>query len=571
LLYFIPTSPARLSDTGDYRCNAYACAVACPPVVVNTPRRLVVLPRHRDIKLYINTRLLHAGAQPHDNYEMDADVGLGKILFGNDAYVYCEQQRIPGVNYEGMPIFTVHMMGKTKVPVAHQVIRNASTSNPSMAVYKIPRAEHDKLYGVFEIECRVLYDSSLFGDEDLREPKTIDPIYERREFFFEERVRPVIYNAELLSSSSILQMKLQYIPIDPKSARAYRSSQITDVLPEAPIRISSMASLGSPRGWLVVKMYYLQSGTVRHDSCDDTQLVNFPLSGLPARMRKKVQVGYIHQLPFVNASFTCVIRQEHIALALIAYHIYSNETAKETVELGLSQALGRMIQAWHTSQSDEVHSSLSLPDNSNATYRVLKLNMGWNGVVNIGSELRMLGYLGAKGDRQVKCWYRVRLDEPERDLDETFRVVKAPAEHSFYLVKDKASYWDSGIYRCNTGPSLSTVGFLSRHLEVLPDSSILRLFLTHHSLTEDAKWRGNYSRCGSDGTPLLDSLSYVVINCLYMDSPGSQGTHTRSLRITPVDSAPDGDWLKFGEITVMSKDGYILFPHRFQAPDVDVF
>ncbi|GAA57301.1 hypothetical protein CLF_112506, partial [Clonorchis sinensis] len=571
LLYFIPTSPARLSDTGDYQCNVYACAIACPPVVVNTPRRLVVLPKHEDIKIYINTRLLHTGTKPYDKYEIDAEVGLGKIPFGNDAYVYCEQQRIPGANYEGMPIFTVHMMGKTKVAVAHQVIRNASTTNPSVAVYRIPRAEHDKLYGVFELECRVLHDSSLFGEEDLREPKTIDPIYEQRAFFFEERVRPVIYNAELLSSNSVLQMKLQYTPIDPKSARAYRSSQITDVLPEAPIHIASMASLGLPRGWLAAKMYYLQSGTVRYDSCDITQLVNFPLSGLPTRLAKKVQVGYVQQLPFVNASFTCVIRQEHIALALIAYHIYSNETAKETVESGLSRALGGMIQAWHTSQSDEVHSSMYLPDNSNATYRVLKLSMGWNGVVNIGSELRMLGYLGAKEDLQVKCWYRVRLDESERDLDETFRVVKAPAEHSFYLVKGKASYWDSGNYRCNTGPSLSTVGFMSRHLEVLPDSSILRLFLTHHSLKEDEKWRGNYSRCGPDGTPLLDSLSYAVINCLYLESPGSEGTHTRSLRITPVKSTIDGDWLKPGEITAMSKDGYTLVPHWFQAPDVDVF
>ncbi|KAF6776037.1 hypothetical protein AHF37_04866 [Paragonimus kellicotti] len=576
--YFHSSKPANIKDSGDYDCVAGNEQWNPPQIVLTTRRRFIVIPKNTDLKIVLNHELLDERVPVRGNYSLHPTLPKQPIVnVGEDAFIYCLHNRIPGAKYPGMPLFRVTMQsdtGEATVDMLPKLVRQVSTTNSSTAVYKLDGPEHEKIYGRFTVECSVRHDEQLLSEEDLREPKQLPTISTEFVFYFETRLKPVIFNEELRATDHEMQTQLKYSAVDIASAKLYHQSTPKEALNEAVIGISGVAALGQPRGWMVVYLYFKHDKQLRQQKCSLVNLENITASTLSSGLKARYQQEYLDRVNLVNVSFDCVIQTEQMALAILAIHTNDSGSDASSIEEQLGNSLKQLIQQWEDQPTERKRTLLRYPKNTNVTYRVLRLNMTWATVVNMGMSVKMLGYVDKRSpDAAIKCYYQLHEDKPEIPVGKQFHIKRIPGKDAFYLIKQNVTYPDSGLYRCQVGSESSTMGFIPRRLEVLPDASIWRILITHRPFSDDVQWIGNYEECTEHGQPMINSDDVAYFHCLQTVSTGTLGNYVHDIVLVHNNNTFETRWTKANGSAIRTQDGgdLKLTSYQLQAPTANIF
>ncbi|KAF6778746.1 hypothetical protein AHF37_01778 [Paragonimus kellicotti] len=151
---------------------------------------------------------------------------------------------------------------------------------------------------------------------------------------------------------------------------------------------------------------------------------------------------------FVQASFICVLRAEHITISVLAYTGEDSPLIRPSTVPLIQAAFRHMVLSWFDHPKNENPSNFWTPMNSLTAY--MKLLTGWSASVTRNTTARMHGS-AVSVTTSVQRFYPVNQSNPWTAVSDDFTVERSMAQttESFFLKKSAVQHEDSGLYACN--------------------------------------------------------------------------------------------------------------------------
>ncbi|TPP63862.1 hypothetical protein FGIG_10317 [Fasciola gigantica] len=293
LVYFEPEQPARLSDSGIYHCVYMPCTGQCDAHILAAHRRLLVLPNQDALQLYINLNKLNMDEPLKTEWNEYTEQRAPIVRVAEQVFVYCQFQHVPGMASKEKFSFSVTMQNPTLTDRSRSLTfqkqsepKDNTTFYTAGFVVDGPKA--GQFYDPVTIRCRVDYDDSIFDQKDLRKKKMIEPLVKASSVTFAELILPNIYNTEIKASNEELEYSLQHAKNNIESKADYLHSTTKSTLNEGIFKISTLVSLGVPRGEVLVQLMFEINSKMTSDLCIITSNKNVASDQLPVSVKNRL-------------------------------------------------------------------------------------------------------------------------------------------------------------------------------------------------------------------------------------------------------------------------------------------
>ncbi|KAF7232883.1 hypothetical protein EG68_09473 [Paragonimus skrjabini miyazakii] len=300
-------------------------------------------------------------------------------------------------------------------------------------------------------------------------------------------VPPSIFNRYIRSTGN--ELLQNFIHTGESSLRAidfHLSGSQTRWL-EKNVEVSVVQNLGKPRGLTVLWTFFVSGVNAECGLERCYMLQNVPLNEevIPQDVQQTKRYALLNGAGYVNSTFACTLRPEHVALFLITYVNVSD------IQQEISNSVCNTITFWMKHPNDKINRSLLTLTSTHATYRIQRMRIGWLGSVYEGDQWQMLishpriNYFLT--NTNAKVYFECFLRRPNNEL---VTVYAESAEQLVTLQSDHAAeHQDTGFYSCHIRFCKSQCDLLfrtvARQLVVLPGNKSLSIYFNHDLVSSD--------------------------------------------------------------------------------------
>ncbi|KAG5453049.1 hypothetical protein CSKR_113789 [Clonorchis sinensis] len=456
--------------------------------------------------------------------QIPADNKSFTLLSGKDtAFVYCAYLRPVGFSSDEVITvrYTVHdsygSVTREMKPLA-QPARSIRLETGTLLVmpFRIaaPLPESEQNYLLFS--CSLTFSRFDLDETDISYRIQTQPINVSRKIGTEIVLAPLIFfSLTKINASDDLGNWLRNSLNEPKIPLLFHQTAPASPVQEGLYTITIFASLGLPKGWVKLGVFVEQDRFIHEESCLLTRQTSLTQQTMQPELLQHKKYLILHDNSMVSATFICALRKENFALAITAY------TNTEGMEQStLEELLSHRLRSWFRTALEKPSTTtvipLMLPPKWFVHLVVVKLNMGWNAHIDTGGNTSWYGFLGRANDL-IDCYAQKEVNAPISTLSSQFRIHRLEESPAFILRIVNAKYEDGAIYTC----ALIRPGFtpaqtiVARRLVVLPDATLVDIFLTHHLITQNDIWTEHSTFHDSRNRSVILVGTTNFINCLH--------------------------------------------------------
>ncbi|KAF5406087.1 hypothetical protein PHET_00389 [Paragonimus heterotremus] len=516
---FIGSEKASYNHSGIYSCVMEGTCEECTLNQCFLPRRLYVLPDTSLLKMYLNHRRFSPNEKLQDN------ITTQFLNTGEEAYVYCAYIRPKGFDTKERLRFKYELTSTSNYA-------NKSLSYESLdsrfeevnfgtiviAPYRIIAPKTRTVTSLLGIECSLKFGTHNYDPNDLSSSREQQEFRVTRQVTVRLRLGPKVYTHFLGSSDMVFRdwIRSSFAMATSPLLFHQRSLLSDSLMLEKVTDFGICASHGSPKGWIYTMLFLIYETTILHEPCALVQQQSLSERMLPTEFLRDPEYDPSRSESIVLSSFHCLFRKENIALATIVYNVPSN--VNQT--LVLDESIRSLTDWLHHALDNPSEGKIKPPKTSEGamvTYMIAKLSVVWTASVPIGFTVEMYGYRRNFPDF-IDCVVDHRGDDSDYPVDETFTIYSTPLPHVFQLRKREVEYSDTGFYSCSYQPANCTECYfiptiVKRQLIVLPDLSVVHMFITHDKLSLTDEWTGNFTHCDRENRPVLYTSLSAYAHC----------------------------------------------------------
>ncbi|GAA49446.1 hypothetical protein CLF_103077 [Clonorchis sinensis] len=514
--YFILEN-VTYGDSGFYSSEIIRGCELCKVRHCFPPARVTVVSETPIFDIHLMNKLVQDDQIPADNKSFT-------LLSGKDtAFVYCAYLRPVGFSSDEIITvrYTVHdsygSVTREMKPLA-QPARSIRLETGTLLVmpFRIaaPSPESEQNYLLFS--CSLTFSRFDLDETDISYRIQTQPINVSRKIGTEIVLAPLIFfSLTKINASDDLGNWLRNSLNEPKIPLLFHQTAPSSPVQEGLYTITIFASLGLPKGWVKLGVFVEQDRFIHEESCLLTRQTSLTQQTMQPELLQHKKYLILHDNSMVSATFICALRKENFALAITAY------TNTEGMEQStLEELLSHRLRSWFRTALEKPSTTtvipLMLPPKWFVHLVVVKLNMGWNAHIDTGGNTSWYGFLGRANDL-IDCYAQKEVNAPISTLSSQFRIHRLEESPAFILRIVNAKYEDGAIYTC----ALIRPGFtpaqtiVARRLVVLPDATLVDIFLTHHLITQNDIWTEHSTFRDSRNRSVILVGTTNFINCLH--------------------------------------------------------
>ncbi|TGZ60633.1 hypothetical protein CRM22_008438 [Opisthorchis felineus] len=514
--YFILEN-AAYDDSGFYSSEVIRGCESCKVRHCFPPARVTVVSETPIFDIHLMNTLVQDNQTTADNKSFT-------LLSGKDtAFVYCVYLRPVGFsNNEIITVrYTVHdsygNVTREIKPLA-QPARSIRLETGTLLVmpFKIaaPLPESEQNYLLFS--CSLTLSRFDLDETDISYRIQTQPITVSRKIGTDVVLAPLIFvSLTMINASEDLGNWLRNSLNEPKIPLLFHKTAPASPIQEGLYTITIFASLGLPKGWVKLGVFAEQDRVIQEELCLLMHQTSLTQQTMQRELLQHKKYLILHDNSMVSATFICALRKENFALAIIAY-TNTEDTEQSTLEEVLSHRLRSWFRTALEKPSAKTAIPLMLPPNWLAHFVVVKLDMGWNAHIGTGDNTSWYGFLGRANDL-IDCYAQKEVNGPKSTLSSQFTIHRLEESPAFILRIVNAKYEDSAIYTCVLiRPGFTPIKtIVARRLVVLPDATLVDIFLTHQLLKQSDTWREHSTVRDSQNRNVIFVGTTNFINCLH--------------------------------------------------------
>ncbi|CAH8493304.1 unnamed protein product [Dicrocoelium dendriticum] len=561
---------AAYHDSGLYECFDPKCANGCPIRIGFAPRAQFVLPSQDMLEVRISVTKLHTGESVEHQFNQ-CDYGSQPYLFSSEVVsVRCVHHLSPFwmlkpsvyLNYEAIDrhkSMNYTMSSKLEADFSFNVNQTALR----VTGYTVTAPEVNSHLSELYFTCVFSFDEARHILHDLHGPREGINLTSTRKVGYRLLLQPVIFD-DLTHTN---EPKVITSFVHTRGSRAMSAAQFHKIGPpkrmlELRLIIHTTVFLGMPTGKVVLWTFFQHNG-LQSEDCYQSSLVALTAARLPAEMKQRQEYTISNGKGFINASFICVLRPEHVALVLMAFTGPSERQAE--VESNLLTSTTETIQSWFHNPVDTVERSFSSSiRNVHRDYRIQRLHVGWYGTVKRGSIWTMLmRFLGPGEQVSRNCYYRARA------LDSWILINQTTTQQQYIFRSQPAKLDHAGYYTCNHSsceqgcPGLIMAA--PKRLLVLPEDEDMEVLLSLQN-DLDLQRKSFYNR---DDIRVMHGQNLFVW-CYYRPIPGLAESVTIKFRASINSTVGDPmTELRTTLVENVTKQDYVLVGYKVTGPELD--
>ncbi|KAF6777668.1 hypothetical protein AHF37_02981 [Paragonimus kellicotti] len=516
---FIGSEKASYNHSGIYSCVMEGTCEDCTLNQCFLPRRLYVLPDTSMLKLYLN----HRRFSP--NEKLEDDIKIQFLDTGEEAFVYCVYIRPKGFDTKERLRFKYELTSTSDFAnksLSYKPLdsrfEKVTYGTIVIAPYHIIAPKTPTVTSTLVIECSLKFGTHNYDPNDLSSSHKQQELTATRQVTVRLRLGPKVYTQFLGSSDMAFRdwIRSSFAMATSPLLFHQRSSLSDIVMLEKVTDFGICASHGWPKGWIYTMLFLIYDTTILREPCVLVQQQSLSEHMLPIEFLRDPEYDPSRSESIVLSYFQCLFRKENIALATIVYNVPSsiNQT------LVLDESIGSLTDWLHHALDNPSEGKIEppkTPEGAMVTYMIAKLNVVWTASMPIGFTVEMYGYRQNYQDF-IDCLVDQRGDDSYQPVDETFTINGTLLPHLFQLRKREVEYSDTGFYLCSYHPANCTECYfiptiVKRQLIVLPDMSVVHMFITHDKLGLTDEWTGNFTHCDRENRPVLYTSLSAYAHC----------------------------------------------------------
>ncbi|CAH8457129.1 unnamed protein product [Dicrocoelium dendriticum] len=519
----VGSKEARFNDSGIYSCTVTSGCDECEFKHCFGPRRLLVLPSTQLLHMYLQERRLTSTESIVDNMS-DRRIGTGQ-----KAYAYCVYIRPRGFSHNEQLQFRAEL--EATASEAQRILRHKeyptryveeASGTVVTTTFELEGPRISGAQSVLRMSCSLNFDPINLDPAGMVTPRQLQFVRVNRTLEVEAWLKPIVFTDYLGASNDMLKKWLRRSLNEPLAAYHFNQQpEVKYIIPEDKVWFSVTAFHGIPTGWIYASQFTFQDGNIYEEPCVITRQRNLTREALPQAIFSHPELDTTAFRSMAWTEFTCAMRREHFAIAIIAYTTAS-EQKRNTVQSQAVQLFTQWLRLVVQNPTDHRVIPVGIPPRSLVTYLTARMRVGWNASVLVGSKISMIGHLTTMQDK-LYCYYQSTAAAAPTPIS-NMQIMYRDQPTSFELVKPNAQLSDAGIYscefvrsecaQCKPQPTIS-----NRRLVVLPDYSVVSMFLTHQKLGIQDRWVANFTTCDKGGQPIIytDTLSYI--HCQHWNLP----------------------------------------------------
>ncbi|KAF7260203.1 hypothetical protein EG68_02965 [Paragonimus skrjabini miyazakii] len=561
---FIGHEHAELKHAGIYSCQVESPCDECKIMQCFFPRRLLVTNIRNFLSLYLSRRLLGP------NETIVDDFPKSRLKSGEEIFVYCVYLRRRGFTSNERLLFQYQLLSdvsdRVKILAYTEERRQQRTSEDGTTVivpFRIVGAISEGTHNILSVRCLADLDEVDLDptamDNELRSPhlsvvRKIQP---------EIVTRPIVFQQLVKTSNPKLTDWLRNSLTEATNPIVFHQTWPPSPFAEALVNMEILASLGVPRGWIGAVLFLEHGQTMIVEPCLKVRQLNQFAHTLPSGLLHDARYDTNHQKSLVAVTFRCPLRCEDFALAIIA--CTSSDLWNETTAMTESTInMITWLKQLHLQESRAIEIPPKNPSGILVSYTAVKLRIGWEAFKKIGDRINLLGYVGSRYN-QIACYLQYQSHSPLLPLSRGFQIIRSEqAPEAFELVKTSVMYNDSALYSCSVNVSNCPrcdmkPTIIRRRLVVIPDESVVSMFLTHDQLDADDEWVGNFDTCDVHNRPFMYMGTVSHAHCVHLTEPSDWLKLTFQAHLYAINNQNETERLPYDSPGPISRtDGAVL-------------
>ncbi|TGZ63812.1 hypothetical protein CRM22_006698 [Opisthorchis felineus] len=505
---------ASYVHTGIYSCVVTNCD-DCRLRTCFYPRRLLVFPAPPLLQLYLNERIL-------DPTEPMVDEFTKAALSTDEAiYVHCVYTRPFGLSSNEKLLFSYHLQSHTPdfdealpyTRLSTSSIENQENGTIVVTPFLIRGPLVGKPQPTVRLECELTFAKDDFELADISRPYRTKPIVCSRRLGTRLRLKPILFTRSIQTSRSLTNWLRQTL-IEVSHGKILRDFGSSYKIKEGILKMGLLVSLGLPTGQIYAATFINNNGIVYEEPCKlSAQSVAQP-DRVSSYLEQDEEYDRFHDESLFFVEFACVVHKENFALGFLLLSPDEGVdpmTTSAAAHSTLSEWLGQVL---NHSRAVKLVAPAS-PKATLVSYKITWLNVFWNATVRIGSRIKMIGHTGSS-QHHVFCSRQADTDAVDLALGDQWQKIYDQTYPYFTLINQNARPTDSGLYTCARFVSLSyRQTIFKRPLLILPDQSVLNVFLTYEQLKKHDQWQENFTDYDGANRPFMYTGTSIFAHCLH--------------------------------------------------------
>ncbi|KAG5443695.1 hypothetical protein CSKR_104607 [Clonorchis sinensis] len=576
-LEYYTSNRSTYSDSGFYYAEVTRCINGCPVLRIAHRRKLMVIPQPDILSAClldrrfssVDSELIQACSQSI------ATVDSSALFYLEKYYIYCVMKVVPA--WESLYSLDFELTeGTTRGIRNFPHLKLASLTSAKgfvILLFQVIGPDPIEHPGPLNATCKVTFrESDFFEDVDLRTPKRVEPISKSVLIPVNHTSAPILFVQSAQSIQSELQSAIQKSAVRPShSAVRFHSSGagMTHKIHESLLTVSQIIYLGVPTGRIFIRLYFQSQHNNKlfaeqKQACETIMTKHLSLVEIPGTLKLRQPYTDSNGIGYINHSFSCAIRAEHVALAMVVYNVHSTNRNLSTLdhELRMTSKIGETIQYWMDQPASDASSKVLPWTDILASYSIIRLHVGWNASVAVGSLVNMIGTVPV-GAHNLYCFYGQ--DTKWINVTGRFQLLRTDLKHTYHFQLSKVVFADSGIYGCNgTQSGLSFVIFGPRMLVVLPNQYPVSVLLNERPLGPRDAWVDDQlTLVGNRSVAIVFSDSPIFLHCLIDLASSSVWESKPGFQFS---TAEEDYQLKHRSFSIHRNITHELHPHLIHIP-----
>ncbi|KAF7262247.1 hypothetical protein EG68_00411 [Paragonimus skrjabini miyazakii] len=505
--YFLLRKPhVKMADTGVYACMAPRGAKYNQPVGFEQ-RELTVLPDSSILELLVER------VQSSRSSELQCQIETLGILASEDRLLITCSNILYHSRFTAFQHIIVHGFVNDDEThsrlsrLATKIVKNRDGTEmfQSRVTLQLPRMYEQ--YSEWFVRCELSHQVPEDAPEGRSVNKVVGGELTTEQSYYVLNLRdPFIkdYRIQYWVSDSVDDTDLKFVDVD-----SYEHME------EGEYQITFTALLGFPQGWTFIRTFYVQDNQrIQPDRCGD-------LSQIYQNRADELLKQHLS---------SCILQPEHIAILMVVVTSIDMSLGVDTVEYQLENLfLQNLTVELYPNSPSTTDKPVGAAHCFRFDHRLIRLRIGWRATVRTGETIQMQGTLAWREMESLLCLVRNRRTGAEKPLPDSFSFIQQPGSEQFFLIKQHASPYDTGIYLCRAESETDReiyVGMQPRTLIVLPTQSDVGCELT---LDQAGLNHVNMKQRLPDGTIYLLSRQVGFVHCRFTRALGQIYTVTYHL------------------------------------------
>lgn len=458
----LSTEGALYEHSGYYACNLTGRCVNCEPEIVFVPRRLLVLPDIRQIKVFLNMRLPRDQTHAKPHFTQCERDNVPYLRCNQETYVYCSylhkktDKNDPEPNMSGVMMDELQRPHEINVKFVRKWETQKKVTYQVTKVYQIRAPSEREFKGHILITCKLQYENLQSPPEDINPINGTYTVSASRLIRVSVRLRPKIFvDFTNTSRSSLTELLRSQKANSVTSSHHFYSAAMKKYL-EGIVKFEFIISLGTPRGMASLVMFYIHKNIIRWFVCEPNSVHDFTADNIFPELQNSDEWLDANGKNFVCFRVICPFMPIHFALAVVAANSFDRFEDPKNVQNNWLLQFISYLKAWRTRPNDQTEVDLDLFPYGFAEFQILQLRIGWRATVKVGEPIILFATLGPEAAGEQHCFYKndskkinevISIREISPDEDNFFISVKR-ASWTYELIKSHANPGDSGYYWC---------------------------------------------------------------------------------------------------------------------------